>query len=170
MTWAAPSRVTRIQSRVLPLATDPPSRARNVWLLMLNADRVTSRVLSNTIAITEPRCGTVRRCLVVYLCVLHGVLQSDFKSWWSTWRNNFTNSLCLTLERLNLSLHMLFWSFAKRGGWQPIVLLEQIKDFILDAVIVGFVLGVFKTIKIGVTLDVLRLGDLYFVGSEQIIE
>ena len=39
-TWEAPSRVTSIQSRVLPLLTDPPNRVRRAWLLMLNGSHL----------------------------------------------------------------------------------------------------------------------------------
>ena len=70
------------------------------------------------------------------------------------------------VRNIELPVAHAAWVFHQKRWVTTNSLVEQIKDFILDAVIVGFVLGVFKTIKIGVTLDVLRLGDLDFVGCQ----
>ena len=83
-TWPAPSKLTRIQRRVLPLLTEPPSRAKSVCPSMLKLEWLTSRVLPNTnimyvlFAIFE---GVVWTRFVVYTFVMQGVLQLNFVSW-----------------------------------------------------------------------------------------
>ena len=73
--------MTSIQSRVLPLLTDPPSRVRNVWLLMLNFERVTLMVLSKTTAIPVSEFGTLPINLDVYKFVVHGLLHLNTVLW-----------------------------------------------------------------------------------------
>ena len=81
-------------------------------------------------------------------------------------QEQFINLFFRGVRNIEFSVAHVAWVSHQKRGVTTDRLVEQIKDFILDAVIVGFVLGVFKTIKIGVTLDVLRLGDLDFVGSQ----
>ena len=78
-TLVVPSSETRIQRRVLPELTEPPSLVNNVCSLMLNVEWVISTVLSKTTCIDEKSCGTLCRSLVVYLVVVHGVSQVNFR-------------------------------------------------------------------------------------------
>ena len=78
-TWGAPSRVTSIQSRVLPLLTDPPSLVKNVCSLMLNVERVTLIVRSKTnstpVSLLFSLRGILPINLDVYKFVVQGLLQ-----------------------------------------------------------------------------------------------
>ena len=78
-TLVVPSSETRIQRRVLPELTEPPSLVNNVCSLMLNVECVISTVLSKTTCIAEKSCGTLCRSLVVYLVVVHGVSHVNFR-------------------------------------------------------------------------------------------
>ena len=123
VTWTAPNKLRRIQRRVLPLLTDPPSLVTKVCPSMLNVEWPTSRVLSNT----KIRCvvfstgqGTAWTYFVVYTFVVQGVLHLNLLSWWYRGVKSLLIFKFSSAETLNLLLQMRFWSFAKSGGWQPI--------------------------------------------------
>ena len=50
-TWKAAVKEAKIQRRVLPLLTAPPSLVKNVWLFTMKLERATLTVLSKTIII-----------------------------------------------------------------------------------------------------------------------
>ena len=50
-TWKAAAKEAKIQRRVLPLLTAPPSLVKNVWLFTMKLERATLTVLSKTIII-----------------------------------------------------------------------------------------------------------------------
>ena len=54
-TWKAAAKEAKIQRRVLPLLTAPPSLVKNVWLFTMKLESATLTVLSKTIIIVVSR-------------------------------------------------------------------------------------------------------------------
>ena len=83
-TCVAPSKLTRIQRRVLPLLTEPPSLVTNVCSLMLKVEWPTSKIFSNIKSrkvVFEMVEGIVWAYFIVYTFVVQGVLQLNVLSW-----------------------------------------------------------------------------------------
>ena len=75
-TWDAPRKLTKIQSRVLPLLTAPPNPVSSVSVSVLNFVWITFTVLSNImLSPVQSLLGSWCRRFVEYLFVWQGVLQ-----------------------------------------------------------------------------------------------